>query len=89
MTSVLPGMIVQLPHTLYADTVDAPEAVKIGSLLGWELITSTSSFGQVLIDISSRQEIPANEKFFWNQRDNAAVQLTLPLPPGEVLHPAP
>lgn len=51
------GMIVQLPHTLYADTVKAPE------------------------------EIPANKKFFWNQRDNDAVQFTLPLPPGYVHGP--
>ncbi|CAK9078554.1 unnamed protein product [Durusdinium trenchii] len=51
------GMIVQLPHTVYTETVHAPK------------------------------EIPADKKFFWNNRDNDYVQLTLPLPPGYVHGP--
>ena len=37
--------------------------------------------------VKKPEEIPENNKYFWNQRDNEYVQMTLPLPPGYVHGP--
>ncbi|CAK9065988.1 unnamed protein product [Durusdinium trenchii] len=37
--------------------------------------------------VHAPEEIPADKKFFWKNRDNDYVQLTLPLPPGYVHGP--